>query len=415
MIWVTPTRAGSNGQLQHEQTTVLRRKAISRMGDLQRTLHGAPKLRAPRIGVVRAGASTAEFDSVTTASITSRDRRARHRLLVSAAIAAGVIATLAGCSGGGGGGAQKALEGGPQGKTVALLGCPASGTKYCGILNETIVEGLEAQGVKVQRLDDEGFDPALQVQQMDQAVSQKVDLIITDMSDPNAMVPAIARAKRAGVAVMTLDGRAAHESIDHVLTQVITPADDSGRIAAESLIKNMQQAGYTGGNVVILSGAKSFLIAQDRLEAFNKVMAANPSYKVVADPDAAWDPAKSGTLTRQLVSQYRTQGGIQGIYAMTDEMAAAAVNALKEAGVPVGATPGATVVVGGTCAHEGVEGIKNGTIEASVTQIPTDVGNKAVETAIAMFNGQNVDKTINVPVYELNATNLEQFQGCDNY
>jgi ribose transport system substrate-binding protein len=371
----------------------------------------------------------ADFDLATVESITAgvvrpvsdrvstmrRDRRhAPGRLLLSVAAAAGVILAVAGC-GGSGSGTQNALEGGPQGKTVALLGCPASGTKYCGILNETIVKGLEAQGVKVQRLDDEGFDPALQVQQMDQAVSQKVDLIITDMSDPNAMVPAIARAKRAGVAVMTLDGRAAHESADHISTQVITPADDSGRIAAESLIKGMQEAGYTGGNAVILSGAKSFLIAQDRLEAFNKVMAANPSYKVVADPDAAWDPAKSGTLTRQLVSQYRNQGGIQGIYAMTDEMAAAAVNALKEAGVPVGVTPGATVVVGGTCAHEGVEGIKNGTIEASVTQIPTDVGNKAVETAIAMFNGQSVDKTINVPVYELNATNLDQFQGCDTY
>jgi ribose transport system substrate-binding protein len=331
-----------------------------------------------------------------------------------AVVVSGVAAALVGC-GQGGGTANDTLAGGPKGKTVALLSCPASGTKYCGIMNETIVDALESHGVAVQRLDDEGFDPALQVQQMDQVVSQKVDLIITDMSDPNAMVPALARAKRAGIAVMTLDGRAADESVDHVLTQVITPADDSGRIAAEALLKGMQKAGYNGGNVIVLSGSKSFLIAQDRLEAFNAVIAADPSYKVVADPDAAWDPAKSGTLTRQLVSQYRTQGGIQGVYAMTDEMAAAAVNALKEAGLPVGTAPGATVVVGGTCAHEGVEGIKSGTIEASVTQIPTDVANKAVDTALAIFNGDSVDKTIDVPVYELNATNLDKFQGCDNY
>lgn len=322
--------------------------------------------------------------------------------------------TVAACGGSSGAG-EVTLSGGPSGKTVALLGCPASGTKYCGILNETIVDGLEAEGVEVQRLDDEGFDPALQVQQMDQAVTQKVDLIITDMSDPNAMVPALARAKRAGVAVMTLDGRAADESVNNVTTQVITPANDSGRIAGEALVKGMQQAGYSSGNVVVLSGSKSFLIAQDRLAAFNEVLATHPEYKVVADPDAAWDPAKSGTLTRQLVSQYRTQGGIQGVYAMTDEMAAASVNALKEAGVPVGTAPGATVVVGGTCAHEGVEGIKNGTIAGSVTQVPTDVGDMAVKTALAMFNGETVENTINVPVYELNATNLEKFQGCDNY
>lgn len=343
-----------------------------------------------------------------------RSRPTFARWSVTAVAATSIAAAMAGC-GQSEGGADKTLAGGPSGKTVALLSCPASGTKYCGIMNETIVNGLEAQGVSVQRLDDEGFDPALQVQQMDQVVSQKVDLIITDMSDPNAMVPALARAKRAGVAVMTLDGRAADESVDHVLTQVVTPADDSGRIAAEALLNGMQKAGYGGGNVIVLSGSKSFLIAQDRLEAFNAVMAASPSYQVVADPDAAWDPAKSGTLTRQLVSQYRTQGGIQGIYAMTDEMAAAAVNALKEAGVPVGVAPGSTVVVGGTCAREGVEGIKGGTIEASVTQIPTDVGNKAVETALAIFNGDSVDKTIDVPVYELNATNLDKFQGCDNY
>jgi ribose transport system substrate-binding protein len=396
------------------------------MGDSQRTRQNVPPPRTLEMDDGRPDFRSAKFAATATATVTasvvrgarltaSGTGKGSRRLWLSAVGAAAVVLTIAGCSASGSGAQSVAFQGGPQGKTVALLGCPASGTKYCGILNETIVKGLESQGVKVQRLDDEGFDPALQVQQMDQAVSQKADLIITDMSDPNAMVPAIARAKRAGVAVMTLDGRAAHESIEHVVTQVVTPADDSGRIAAEALIKYMQQAGYSGGNVVVLSGSKSFLIAQDRLEAFNKVMAANPSYKVVADPDAAWDPAKSGTLTRQLVSQHRSQGDIQGIYAMTDEMAAAAVNALKEAGVRVGVDPGATVVVGGTCAHEGVEGIKKGTIEASVTQIPTDVGKKAVETAIAMFNGHNVDKTINVPVYELNSTNLEHFQGCDTY
>lgn len=331
------------------------------------------------------------------------------------ALAAAITVAASGC--GSSSGTSATTGGGPNGKKVALLSCPASGTKFCSTMNEKIVNALEAQGVEVQRLDNEGFDAALQVQQMDSVVAQKPDLIITDMSDPAAMVPALQRADRAGVPVMAIIGRPTDESLEFVDFQTLIPATNSGQLPAQMLVQGMKDYGYASGNVIVLTGAKSFLLTQERITAFKEEMAKYPEYKIVADPDAEWDPAKSGQLTRQLFSQYRTQGGIQGVFAMTDEMAVAAINAAREAGIAIGPRDphDGTLFVGGVCAHEGVQAYKNGTLLGSVTEIPSLVATAATDRTLAYFNGEDIAPVYNIETFAVTKDNFEDFPECDAY
>lgn len=325
-----------------------------------------------------------------------------------------LVVLVSGCAGAKG---PTSTGTGPQGKKVALLSCPASGTKFCSTMNEQIVAGLEAHGITVQRLDNDGFDAALQVQQMDSAVAQRPDLIITDMSDPAAMVPALQRADRAKVPVMTIIGRPTDEAERFVDFQTLIPASNSGRFPAELLVQGMKDSGYSSGNVIILTGAKSFLLTQERLAAFRQEMAKHPEYTIVADPDAAWDPAKAGQLARQLFSQYRNQGGIQGVFAMTDEMAVAAINAAREAGIPIAPRDphGGTLFVGGVCAHEGVQAYKDDTLLGSVTEIPSLVASAATDQTLSYFSGQPIEPVYNIDTVAITKSNYQDFPDCDAY
>ena len=336
-----------------------------------------------------------------------------NRTAIALATVTVVLASLAaGCAGN-----RAHSANGPHGKRVALLSCPASGTKFCSTMNEKIVNGLQAQGITVQRMDNDGFDAALQVQQMDAAVAQRPDLILTDMSDPAAMVPALQRAHRAKVPVMTLIGRPTDEAEQFVDLQTLIPASNSGRIPADLLVKGMKDYGYSSGKVIILTGAKSFLLTQERLAAFRQEMAKHPEYTVVADPDAAWDPAKAGQLARPLFSQYRNQGGIQGVFAMTDEMAVAAINAAREAGMPIAPRDphGGTLFVGGVCAHEGVEAYKDDTLLGSVTEIPSLVATAAIDRTVKYFSGQHLEPVYNINTVAITKANYRDFPDCDAY
>jgi ribose transport system substrate-binding protein len=49
------------------------------------------------------------------------------------------------------------------------------------------------------------FDPALQAQQLDDAIAQKVDLIVVMVMSQKALIPALTRAKEAHIPVVLIN------------------------------------------------------------------------------------------------------------------------------------------------------------------------------------------------------------------
>jgi len=276
------------------------------------------------------------------------------------------------------------------GKKVYLVTCEPN--VWCHAYNARVTQKLKAAGISVTQLSD-NFDPDLQNQHMNQAIAAKPDAILIFASNADAIVPALKRAKAAGIPTVNLNARLKPAGEKFVTFEAIADNHALGRFAAMNLVEGMKKAGYDKGNVFLVTGTKGTLIVQDRLDEFYKYMKKYPQYKVVADEDGNWDQVKSSQLALQILSKYRPQGGIQGAYGMADYMAAGIIQAAQQLGVSTGTTKGATVVTASNCTPSGVPLMQQKKLYGNATQSPIEEADTTATVVTKFLKGQKVPKT----------------------
>jgi ABC-type sugar transport system substrate-binding protein len=143
-----------------------------------------------------------------------------------------------------------------------------------------------------------------------------------------------------------------------------------------------------------------------RLNAFREVIKQNPKVELVAVEDVAWDTAKSEQAAGQLLARFAPQGGLTGIWGMADNMAVAAIQAIKAAGLTPGAGPNDVIVVSSNCFKEGIDAIKAGSLYSTATQIPTIAGKRAADAAADYFDGKTIPPAIIIPTDAVNKEDL---------
>jgi ABC-type sugar transport system substrate-binding protein len=292
------------------------------------------------------------------------------------------------------------------GKKVILSSCAAS-NPWCKTFNQMITEGLEAKGAKVTLLEN-NFDAALQVQQFNQAVQQKPDLILLEATDTKSMVPAINRAKQAGVPVINLDGRAEPAVEPQLASSVLADNEKLGEFAAQNIIEGLKEEGLDKANVAVITGTKASYITQDRMKGFDKVMATAPQYKVVEVEDGNWDAVKSGKIAQELFAKYANKGGIQAALGMADYQAVPIIQAAKQAGLKVGVKDKGLIVTGSNCTKAGIDAIKAGTLYGTATEDPVNQGKATADWAAKFLAGEQLPKTILVPQDRVTTANVAE-------
>jgi ABC-type sugar transport system substrate-binding protein len=237
---------------------------------------------------------------------------------------------------------------GSHGKRIAFL-ATAIHFPYVSTLAKALTEASASYGTEVTVLSN-SFDPALQSQQMDDAIARKFDMVILMAASEQAIVPALNRAYHAGMPVIAVVG-APKPGTERLYTSFV--GDDQpelGRIAARSLMKAIKERGSDGGRIVAITGSLHEGVAPLRLDAFKETIKDNPKIDLAAVEDVAWDTAKSEQAAGQLIARFAPQGGLVGIYGMADNQSVAIVQAVKAAGL----TPEKDIiVVSSNCTKEG--------------------------------------------------------------
>src|SRR4051812_22749295 len=96
-------------------------------------------------------------------------------------IAGAAALAVAGCGSSDSDSKSSSAGGSISGKKVTLVTC-GDANPWCKVFNQRIVDPLKAAGVKVTVLQND-FDAVLEVQQMNQAISQRPDLIMVEPAD----------------------------------------------------------------------------------------------------------------------------------------------------------------------------------------------------------------------------------------
>ena len=299
----------------------------------------------------------------------------------------------------------------PDGKRVALLGT-SNANPYIGAYTATFTKFATAAGMKVTNLS-AGYDAAVQSQQIDDAIAQKFDIIVLCYVNDQAIVPALTRAKAAGIPVILWATPAKKEYDELITSYVGTDHSELGRLAGESMLKGLKEAGKTKAQVIAVTGLAQQIHVGARMDAFKAALAKSPGVELVAVEDGKWNTALTEKITGELLVRFNARGGVDGIFAMADNQATGSMQAVESAGLKLGVANKGAVVVASNCMKDGIINIRAGRQFATATQIPTEEAEVAAKKVAGHFNGEKLKKAELVPVFGIEKDNVEKFAaGC---
>jgi ribose transport system substrate-binding protein len=323
------------------------------------------------------------------------------RLLLGFAAVFAVIATVANAS-----------AAGAEGKRVAAFMGPTQ-DRYIGALSKSFETTATAAGMKV-TIFSSPFDPALQSQQIDDGIAQKFDMLVVQTISQRAVIPALTRARNAGIPVILviapLEGS---DTSDLYLTYVGYNDTTLGDLAGSAMVKALVESGRKTAKVAVLAGIMSEGKAPMRDKAFHAVVTKHSGFEVVVTEDVQWNPAKAEQAAGQLLARFAGQGGLDGIYGMNDSVANGAIQAAEAAGLKVGAGKTDIIIVGGNCQAPGIKNLEAGKMVATVVQLPVEEGKLAAAKAKEFFDGEKPEKMTYLPTELVTKANLAKYgQPC---
>lgn len=224
-------------------------------------------------------------------------------------------------------------------------------------------------------------DANKQLSQIENFIQQKVDLIVVNPVDSDAVAAAVKAANKAGIPVITVDrGANGGNVVCHIASDNVA----GGRMAGEYIAKIIGGS----GNVIELEGIPGTSAARDRGQGFNDAMKDFPKIKVVARQEAGFDRAKGMSVMENLL---QANPNVSAVFAHNDEMALGAMKAIEAAG-----KAGKIKVVGFDATDDAVKAVKEGKMAATVAQKPTEMGKIAIATARDVLAGKTVAKFVPV-------------------
>jgi ribose transport system substrate-binding protein len=235
---------------------------------------------------------------------------------------------------------------------------------------------------------DAGGSAAKQVSDVDSMIAQGIDVLFLPPREEDPLIPAVMRAKGAGIPVFLVDrsvnpevAQAGRDYVSFLGSDFI----DQGRRVAEWVIANHEGE----GRIIELEGTTGSSPANDRKQGFDEAIAADPRFTILE--------SRSGDFARDegrqvMETLLQAHPDVNIVYAHNDEMAIGAIQALEAAG----RTPGEDVLVvsiDGT--RDALQAIIDGKMGVTVESSPF-FGPLACDTMRRYAAGETIEPWVQV-------------------
>jgi ribose transport system substrate-binding protein len=226
-------------------------------------------------------------------------------------------------------------------------------------------------------------DAARQASSIEDLIARKVNLVIINPTDSDAIVPTIKKLNAAKIPVITVDrGANGGDIVEHIASDNVA----GGMMAAEYVGKRLNGK----GNVVMLEGIAGTSAARDRGKGFRDGLKKYPGITLVASQTADFDRAKGLQVMENIL---QAQKKIDAVFAQNDEMALGAIQAIAAA-----RRDKEMFVVGFDAIADAMKAVQDGKLAATIAQQPKEMGRLAVEAAAKALGGQTLPKFTPVPL-----------------
>jgi D-xylose transport system substrate-binding protein len=222
-------------------------------------------------------------------------------------------------------------------------------------------------------------DADTQLQQVESAIANGVDVIVLAPTDKTAAVNMVSRAHDAGVQVISYATNIDNPDVDYVVT---TDVPKIGAQQAQSLLDGLADQGITSGNLVVINGDPSDDFGF-RYKAGTHSVLDESDFTIAAEYDAEkWD----GTNAQREMDQAITalgEDGFVGVYAANDDLAGGVIASLKNAGID----PSTRLVTGQDASAAGLQRIIAGE-QYNTINLPIKIfAAKTADLAVALAQG----------------------------
>ncbi|ACP23796.1 rhizopine-binding protein precursor MocB (plasmid) [Sinorhizobium fredii NGR234] len=271
-------------------------------------------------------------------------------------------------------------------------------------------QGLDARAAEVNgvnlQIEDAQTDISKQRSQVDNFIASGVDAIIMTLADTSAAPGISEAAKKAGIPLVYLNLEPENlGQLPDKQAYVGSKETDSGRLGAEAACALLKKKGKAGdAQAYILMGDLAHQASRDRTSSVKETLAAGDCKGVtIADEQsAAWTRTNAMDLTTNWITAGRP---IDVIFANNDEMAIGAIQALKAAGTSMEDV----IVVGIDATQDALAAMAAGDLDVTVFQNAKGQSASAVDAAVALAQGKNVEKTVWVPFELVTPENMDQY------
>ena len=256
------------------------------------------------------------------------------RLCISIAAAALLAVGVAACGGGdtetvtvqAQSGDESPASGTDSGKKIKIIASvPPTDHGWLGAISKNAKTAAEQyDDVDFQLL--QAADADSQAQQVEQAISQKPDVLVVLPQDGAALTPVAQKAERAGIPVVNIDRL--FTAPDAATSTILGDNYQIGVLAADYISDQLK----CKGNVVEIQGLAGISVTEDRTKGFTdelKKKCPDGGVKIVASQPGDFNPDQ-GLKVMENILQAEKQ--IDAVYTHDDDMAQGVVQAIRNAG-----------------------------------------------------------------------------------
>jgi ABC-type sugar transport system substrate-binding protein len=223
---------------------------------------------------------------------------------------------------------------------------------------------------------------------IDTYVASKVDALVVAPTNPKASIPALERAQKAGIKVVTYDSAI---DADFPVSNIKSDQVALGRATGEEAVNFIQEKRGGKAKIAIISYLSLLPEpASQRNMGFEKEIAKLPGVQIVARQDA-WIREKAGTVVEAILAAHPE---VDLIWAANEGGTVGAVTAVRNTG------KAGKIAVFGTDISDEIAGFlltDDNVLQAVTGQKPFDIGSQALEAAVKSLKGTPVEKSVRLP------------------
>ena len=264
-------------------------------------------------------------------------------------------------------------------------------------LRQAMEQRAKELGVKIQ-FDHAQGDIGKQLNQIQNFAAQKMDAIVVNPVDTMATPKMTKLVTDVGIPLIYVNLKPAEETLPKGVAYVGSDENISGKLQGEEIAPLLNNK----GNVVILVGELATQAAVLRTEGVEKVVAKHPEMKIVGKQTANWKRNEAIDLMNNLLVAGTK---IDAVAANNDEMAIGAILALQQAGKD----PKILVIGGIDATQDALREMERGNLAVTVFQDPKAQGKGAVETAVKLTKGEQVDSFVWIPFQLVTRDSYKEF------